>query len=561
MDKIWLQSYPVGVPPTVDFENITLPEALERAARQYPKKPALNFQGAVVTFEEFDRMVSRFAAGLVSMGLKRGDRVALLLPNLVQAAVGIYGALRAGGTAVPMNPLYSDVEFRRMFTEADARFLVCLDTLVPRMIKVRDRTEIGPIVSCHIRDYLPAFLKKVFPILKRDLHLDTPEGRNIHEFTDIVAGTPRSADFAGSSPDDTAMVLFTTGTVGLPKGVELTHRNLACNCRQAQVWASNLRAGEEVILGCLPFFHSYGLTIGLNLSVLFGWENVLMPKPDAGEAMSLIQKYRVTVMAGVPPLFNAMINHPKAKKFDLSSVRTWISGAWPMALETIEGFKSLTGAEIAEGYGLTEASPLCACNPVKGLKKPGSTGLPLPSTEAKLVDLDDPDVEITEPGVPGEVCFKGPQIMKGYVGRPDDTAAVIRDGWLLTGDVATFDESGYLFVVDRKKDIVKTDQGYVFPREIDEALYAHPKILEGCALGVPDRAGGERIKAFVVLKRKQKADAKEIIDYCRRLLEPHKVPQEVEFIDELPKSIIGKILRKELRRKESAKLGVLKQSV
>ncbi|MFH1116150.1 MAG: long-chain fatty acid--CoA ligase [Pseudomonadota bacterium] len=553
MEKIWLKSYAPGVPATVDFIDMTLPEALDGTTKRYPASPALIFQGTTVTYSQLSDMVSRFAASLKKLGVKPGDRVALLLPNLVQTVVGIYGALRMGAIAVPNNPLYTDRELEHQFKEAQARILLCMDTLVPRMLQIRKRSGIEKIISCHIRDYLPFVLRQLFPIVKKDLHLKTPAAPDVYEFMELVKGGDTVGRPHKAAMDDTAVIIFTGGTTGTSKGVELTHRNLSYNCQQSRAWIPDFVDGKEVNLGCLPFFHSYGLTAALNMSIFYGWCDVLIPKPEAKTILEAVGKYKVTFIPGVPTLFNAMINDPDIKKYDLGSIKYCLSGAAPLAMETIRGFKDLTGILLMEAYGLTETSPCTHGIPFGGKEKPGCIGLPVPDTDVKLVDVDDPTIEITEFNTPGEMCIKGPQVMKGYVNKPEETAAVMKDGWLMTGDVVTVDEEGFFRIVDRKKDMIITGGFNVYPREVDEVLYTHPKVKEACAIGIPDSRSGERIKAFVVLKEGATSNVLEILDYCRKKLTRYKVPKEVQFVAELPKSAVGKILRKELRRMEIIK--------
>jgi long-chain acyl-CoA synthetase len=550
MEKIWLKSYAAGVPATVDFKEITLQESLSLTAEKLPKHRALIFQGKIINYQELDLMVSRFAAALKSLGVTAGDRVGLLMPNLVQTVVGMFGAFRVGAIAVPNNPLYTDRELEYQLRDAGCHIVICLDTLVPRLMKMRSRTGITKIISCHIRDYLPFPLKQLFPIVKKSLHLNTPAGEGIYEFTHILKNHEPAADNYPSHMDDTAVLIYTGGTTGVSKGVELTHRNLASNCQQARAWCVEFVDGQEIVLGGLPFFHSYGLTASMIMSVFYGWCNVLIPKPEARAILEAVDKYKVTFIPGVPTLFNAMINHPEIKKFSLASVKECLSAAAPLALETIKGFQALTGILISEAYGLTETSPCTHAIPFGGKVKPGCIGLPVPSTDAKLVDVDDQSREVTVVGQPGELCVKGPQVMKGYHNRPDETAAVLKDGWLLTGDIATVDEDGYFTIVDRKKDLIISGGFNIYPRDVDEVLFAHPKILEACTIGVPDSYSGERVKAFIVLKSEASATEQEIIDYCRERLTNYKVPKHVEFVSDLPKSPIGKILRKELRAAE-----------
>jgi long-chain acyl-CoA synthetase len=553
MDKIWVKSYAPGVPETVDFKDIALHEALTQTATRLPGNPALMFFGKSTSYSGLNLMVSRFASALRSLGVQPGDKVALLLPNLVQTVVGVLAILKLGAIAVPNNPLYTDRELEHQFNDSASKMLICWDTLVPRMINLRGKTGIREIISCHLRDYLPFPLKQLFPFVKRDLHVKTPSEKDVYEFTPLLRTHEPIAHDYKSDMDDVALLLYTGGTTGVSKGAQLTHRNISYNCQQLRAWSPSLQEGKEVSLGVLPFFHSYGMTACLHMSVLQGWCNVLIPKPEAKTILDAVQKYKVSMIAGVPTLFNALLNYPDIKKYDLSSVKGCYSAAAPLPLETIRGFKALTGILISEAYGLTESSPCTHAIPLGGKEKPGCIGLPIPSTDAKLVNVDDYSSEITTIGEAGELCVKGPQVMKGYVNRPDETAVAIRDGWLLTGDIATVDEEGYFTIVDRKKDMIITGGFNIYPRDVDEVLFAHPKIREACAIGVPDQYSGERVKAYVVLKEGQSATEQEIIDYCTERLVKYKVPKYIEFIEQLPKSAVGKILRKELRAMEMAK--------
>lgn len=546
MEKIWLKSYAPGVPATIDLEDIPLHFSLTNTASRTPNNPALLFQGKVINYKELDEMVSRFAMGLKSLGVGPGDRVGLLLPNLVQTVVGIYGAFRIGAIAVPNNPLYTDRELELQLRDSGCSCVICMDTLVPRVLNLMGKTQIKNIVSCHINEYLPFPLKQLFPYLKKDFYLKTPKHEHVHEFTDLLsknAGTPENYP---AEMDQTAIIMYTGGTTGISKGVELTHRNLSSNCQQARAWVLDQLGDKETVLGCLPFFHSYGLTAVMNMSISYGWLNVLIPKPEALAILKAVQKHKVTFIPGVPTLFNAIINHPDTGKYNLKSVKACLSAAAPLPMEIIKGFEAVSGILISEAYGLTETSPCTHAIPYGGKVKPGCIGLPIPNTDAKLVDIEDPGKEILEFGKPGELCVKGPQVMKGYHNRPQENAAAFRDGWFLTGDIATVDEEGFFTIVDRKKDMIISGGFNIYPREVDEVLFGHPKILEACAIGVPDNHFGERVKAYVVLKPGQSATEQEIIDYCKERMANYKTPKTVEFIDTLPKSEIGKILRKSL---------------
>jgi long-chain acyl-CoA synthetase len=553
MEKIWLKSYASGVPESIDIEQIPLPEALSRTADRFPGNAALQFQGTTISFARLDEMVSRFAAALRGLGVKPSEKVALLLPNLIQTVVATYGAWRAGAVAVMNNPLYTDRELEHQFNDSGSQYLVSLDVLVPRMIDLREKTGIKKIVSCHIRDYLPFPKKQLFPFVMKQMHRKTPVASEVYEFTDLLKKCAPLADLPKLEWDETAVLMYTGGTTGVSKGVQLTHGNLSSNCQQGISWFPQFEDGKEVVIGALPFFHSFGLTTVMNAGIFHGYSVALIPKPEPKTILDAIDTYKATYIPAVPTLYNGMINFPDLKKYSLKSLKACFSGGAPMPLDTIKNFEGLTGAQICEGYGLTESSPVTHINPYGGVTKPGTIGLPVPNTDAKLVDVDDYTKEVTEKGQPGELCLKGPQIMKGYINRPDETEATLKDGWLLTGDIAVVDEEGYFSIVDRKKDMIISGGFNIYPRDVDEVLFAHPKIMEACVIGVPDTHSGERIKAFVVLKKGETATADEIIEYCRENLTRYKIPKYVEFVDDLPKSAVGKILRKELRAMELAK--------
>ncbi|MFC1823200.1 long-chain fatty acid--CoA ligase [Thermodesulfobacteriota bacterium] len=550
MDKVWLKSYSEGVPAVIDFEKITLSEALTRSSERFPGNTALWFQGTGVSFQELENMVARFASALVDMGVKPGDKVALLLPNLVQTVVAIFGTYRVGAVVVMNNPLYTDRELEHQFKDSDARILVSMDLLVPRMIPMMEKTGITKIIACHIRDFLPFPLKQLFPLVKREMHRKTPAGPNIFEFTDLIRTNDPIQNPHQCRWDDPAALLYTGGTTGVSKGVQLTHGNLSANCQQGSAWFPAFVEGQETVIGCLPFFHSFGMTTAMNISVFRGWANVLIPRPEPKVILDAIDKYKATYIPAVPTLYNGMINFPGLKKYSLKSLKGCFSGGAPLPMETIKTFEELTGAQICEGYGLTETSPVTHINPFGGKTKAGTIGLPVCNTDVKLVDVDDYGKDITAFNEPGELCIKGPQVMTGYINRPDETSQTMKDGWLLTGDIAVCDQEGYFAIVDRKKDMIISGGFNIYPRDVDEVLFSHPKISEACAIGVPDEYSGERIKAFVTFREGESASEEEIIEYCRENLVKYKVPKYVEFIEELPKSAVGKILRKELKAME-----------
>jgi len=530
------------------FEEITLTQALARTASRFPETHALMFQGTEISFRELDDMTATFAAALRSVGVKPGDRVSILLPNLIQTVVAIYGALRVGAVVVMHSPRNDDMTLEYQLNDAGSQTLVCLDVLVPRMMVVRSRTAVKRLISCHIRDYLPFLTKKLFALVKKELHLDTPPGENLFEFTDLMAKNQPSRQTAPATMEDLAFILYTSATTGKSKGVQLSHGNMSKNVQQLHSWFPNFDDGREIVVACLPFFHVFGLTCALNIGICNGYGNVLVPLPEPKSILEAIQSYKATFVPALPNFYTGVVHDPQLKKFNLKSLKGCFSGGAALPHKTIQAFESLTGAQICEGYGLTESSPVTHINPFGGKTKPGTIDLPLPDTDAKIVEVDDPSIEITDPGTPGELCVRGPQVMMGYVNLPQKTEDTLKDGWLLTGDIVTVDESGYFTVVDRKSDLIVSMGKKVYPRNVDEVLFAHPKVLEACAIGVPAKGGLQAVKACVVLRKGEVATAEEIISYCRSRLQAHEVPTIVELMAMLPRNPVGKILRKELKR-------------
>jgi long-chain acyl-CoA synthetase len=548
MEKVWQKAYAKGVPHALSFEEISLPEAFKRTVSRFGERQALIFEDTVITFNELDQMAVRFAAALKQLGIKPGDKVSVLLPNLVQTVVAIYGTLLAGAIVVMHNPRLDAMILEFQLKDADSRILVCLDVLVPRMLAVRKKTSVRTLISCHIRDYLPFVKKQLFPLVKSQLHLETPKDDAVKEFTDLMERQVPALQVRKPALDETAFVLYTSATTGKPKGVELSHRNTSCNVQQGKAWFPMFRDGQEIVVGCLPFFHSFGLTCALNIGIFYGFADILVPLPEPKAILEAVAKYHPTYIPALPSFYNTVVNDPKMGKYDFKFLKGCFSGASPLPLHTIRAFRDHFGVQICEGYGLTEASPITHINPLGGKTKVGTIGLPLPNTDAKLVDLDDATKEITAVGLPGELCVKGPQVMKGYVNLREKTQQALQDGWLLTGDIATVDADGYFTIVDRKKDMIVLHGQKVYPRDVEEVLFAHPKIKDACAIGIPDPSGGEVIKAFVVMKTGETATAAEVMGYCRKKLAEHQIPSHIQFMDDLPRSPVGKVLRKELKR-------------
>ncbi len=555
--KPWLANYEKGVPEFVDFEEICLPDFLERSAHQFPDHPALNFQGYRVTFRQLKDMVDRFVTALSAMGIARGDRVAILLPNLIPCVAAYYAVLKVGGIVVMNNPLYSDRELLHQFNDSGAKLLVTLDLLGNRMIDLRPKTQIKQIIITSIGDYLPFPKNLLFPLVakKKKLAADVKSADDVYRWKTILAQHTPDSPVIELGFEDVAMYQYTGGTTGVSKGVMLTHANLSKNVQQVRTWFPTFEEGQEIMLGALPFFHVFGLTTAMNFAISMGWEDILVPKPQPEPLLETIGKFKPTFAPLVPTMYIGILNHPKIDRTPMNSIKGCFSGSAPLPVEVIRDFENRTGAVIVEGYGLTESSPVTHINPFAGGKrKVGSIGLPIPDTECRIVDLTDNKTELPV-GESGELVLKGPQVMKGYWNNPDATAETLTDGWLHTGDIAMMDEEGYYFIVDRKKDMIISGGFNVYPRDIEEVFFEHPKIQEATAIGIPHPTRGESAKVFVVLKEGQTATQEELLAFCQEKLAKFKWPTEIEFRDELPKTNVGKVLKKELRQQEQKKQG------
>jgi len=554
-DKPWLASYEKGTPEKIEYEEKCLPEYLERTVSEFPDKMALLFQGYKITYRELNDMVNRFATCLNDFGIKKGDSVAILLPNLIPCVVCYYAILKIGAIAVMNNPLYSDRELEHQFNDSNSKMLITLDLLGNRMIDLRPKTKIKQIIYTSIGDYLPFPKNILFPLVakKKKLAASVKSADELYKWKDIIASTSPNPPDVKLSFDDVAMYQYTGGTTGVSKGVMLTHSNLSKNVQQSVAWFSKFKKGEEIMLGALPFFHVFGLTCAMNNAILMGWGHILVPKPQPEPLLEAIGKFKPTFAPLVPTMYIGMLNHPEINKIDMTSIKGCFSGSAPLPVEVIKDFEEITGAVIVEGFGLTETSPVTHINPFAGGKrKVGSIGIPISDTECRIVDLNDGKTDVPV-GETGELLIKGPQIMKGYWNKPEETAETLKDGWLHTGDIAKMDEEGYFYIVDRIKDMIISSGYNVFPRDIDEVFYEHPKVVEACSIGIPHPTRSEAIKVFVVLKEGETATQEELIEYCKDKLATYKLPAEIEFKKELPKTNVGKILRKDLRAEEMAK--------
>jgi len=519
-------------------------KALEANAQRFPRRVALEFLGRSLTYRELWREVEAFAKGLQEAGLRPGDRVAIMLPNSPQFVIAFYGTLLAGGVGVNVNPMYTPRELRHQLQDAGVQALVILDQLLPRYQEVKAEVPVRLLVRTGIQDYLPFPKNLLYPLMlrRKGQAPKALEGVPWRAFLKRGRPEPVAVDL-----DDLALLQYTGGTTGLAKGAMLTHRNLSSNALQVRAWIPDFREGEEVVLGAIPFFHVYGMTVAMNLALLGAAKLVLLPRPEIGPIVEAIEKHRVTLFPGVPTLYVAFNNFPGIEKRDLKSVRACISGSAPLPLEVAERFEKLTGAKLVEGYGLTEASPVTHCNPLYGERRLGSVGLPLPGVDAKVVDEEGKEVPL---GEVGELIVKGPNVMKGYWNRPDETQKALKDGWLFTGDLARMDQDGYFYIVDRKKDMIIAGGYNIYPREVEEVLYGHEAVQEAAVVGVPDPYRGETVAAFIVLKEayRGKVTEKDIEAFCRANLAAYKVPRIIQFRDSLPKSSVGKILKRELTK-------------
>ncbi|OGW49418.1 MAG: long-chain fatty acid--CoA ligase [Nitrospirae bacterium GWC2_57_9] len=551
----WIRFYEPSVPPNLSYPDIPLGTVLSETAAKFPDHTALHFYGRKITYSELDRLANRFGHALTELGVIKGDRVALMLPNIPQMVIAYYGTVRTGAIAVPTNPLYHEHELEVQLKDSGAETLVAVDLFYPVIAPVLPRTGVKHLILCGIRDFLPFPKNLLYPIKARLEHQWVTVKRvpPVHDFLGLVRKAPEGPVSAPVLPDDIALLQYTGGTTGVPKGAILTHRNLVVNAAQSRAWLTLRTEGAEKILSVIPFFHVYGMTTAMNLGILIGAELILLPKFHTKDVLQTIQQYRPGIFPGIQAMYLAIGNHPDIGKYDLSSLKVAISGAGPLMREVQDRFEQVTKARIVEGYGLSEASPVTHANPIFGRRKIGSIGLPWPDLDARIMDIADPDRALP-PGEVGELVVKGPQVMKGYWNKPGETAQTLRGGWLHTGDIARMDDEGYFYIVDRIKDMIKTVGENVYPREVEEVLYAHPKVKEAVVVGIPQDFLGEEIKAYIVLKEGMIATAEEIMAFCRVQLSKFKVPKQVEFRKELPKTLVGKVLRRVLKAEELKKL-------
>jgi long-chain acyl-CoA synthetase len=471
---------------------------------------------------------------------------------LIPCVAAYYAILKIGAVVVMNNPLYTDTELEYQFNDSGSKVLVTIDLLANRMIDLRPKTNIKQIVYTSIGDYLPFPKNMLFPLVAKAKKLKTSvkSALDVYGWKDCISSHSPISSVTGPDFKDVAMYQYTGGTTGISKGVMLTHENLSKQVQHIAAWLPKLKKGGNIMLGALPFFHVFGLSTAMNLSIYMGWSDILIPKPQPKFLLDAVRKFKPTFAPLVPTMYIGMLNHPDVDKTDMTCIKGCFSGSAPLPVEVIRDFEAATGAVIIEGFGLTEASPVTHVNPFAGgARKAGSIGIPIPDTESRIVDLEEGTTDVPI-GESGELLVRGPQVMKGYRNMPDETANVLRDGWCYTGDIAKMDEDGYFYIVDRKKDIIISGGYNVYPRDIDEVFYGNSKVQEACAIGIPDTKRGENVKVFVVLKEGEVATEKELIEFCKDKLARYKLPSEIEFRKELPKTNVGKVLRKQLKKEE-----------
>lgn len=556
MQNIWIKNYPKSVPPNIDLnEYQNLLEVSDQAIRRFRNNVAFSNFDTDLTYHELDILSGQIASYFQSvLGLKKGDRIAIQLPNLLQYPIVLFGALRAGLVIVNTNPLYTATEMRHQFKDSGAKAIVILANYAHLLEGIIQDTDIKHVVVTQVGDQLPLLKKYLINfVLKKIKKMVPTYSLKHHSWSEALSlGAQKTYIQPKLTHDDIAFLQYTGGTTGVSKGAVLTHKNIIANVLQICAWMKpKLTPGEEIAITPLPMYHIFSLTVCSFALMRYGTQNVLITNPrDFPAFIKTMKKYKFTVITGVNTLFNALANHPKIKEVDFSHTKVCVAGAMALQKAVKDNWHRVTGTNVIEGYGLTETSPVATCNPVDGTDRVGTIGLPLPDTEIKLVD--DNDSEITKIGESGEICVRGPQVMQGYHNRPDETEKVLKNGWLHTGDIGIFDADGFFKIVDRKKDMILVSGFNVYPNEVEDVIAKHPKVLEVAAIGVPDTHSGEVVKV-VVVKKDPSLTEKEVIEFAKLSLTNYKVPKHVEFRTELPKTNVGKVLRRALRDSPSVK--------
>lgn len=557
-DRPWLKNYDQGVPQHIDYPEVPLTKLLDEAAQKYGDSPCTIFKGAKLTYREMNAITDQLAAGLASLGVKKGDRVGIFMPNTPQFVMAFFAALKLGAIMVAINPLYSAREIEHQVNDAGIELMLVMSNFYNLIKQVQPQTKLKTVVVTNIKETLPPVLAFLFTLTKEKkdgFRVELAPGD--HWMQDLISKhKPEDRPKVELGPDDLALFQYSGGTTGVSKGAIALHRNLVANALQIRSWMVSAEDGKEIVLMGIPLFHVYGMVAGMMFAIRTGASMVMVPNPrDLKDVLGNIQKYKATIFPGVPTLYNAINNHPDviAGKYNLTTIKACISGSAPLMRDTKEKFESLTGGVVFEGYGLSEAPTATHCNPLMGENRTGSIGLPLPDVDCRIISLDD-EVTVLPVGEVGELVVKGPQVFRGYHNMPTETTNALRDGWLYTGDIARMDEDGYFYIVDRKKELIKPGGYQVWPREVEEVISDNPKVLEVGVAGIPDPYRGETVKAWVVVKPGESLTEEDIREWCKDRLAKFKVPTQVEFRDELPKTTVGKILRRELVRQHKEKV-------
>jgi len=557
-ERPWLKQYDEGVPQTIEYPSIPLFYFLEENARKHPDSVCTIFKGARITYKEMNDTVDRLAAGLAELGVKKGDRVGIFIPNTPQFVMAFFAILKLGAVVVATNPLYSAREIEHQVNDAGIEVMIVMSNFYNLIKEVQPKTRIRTLVVTNIKETLPPVLAFLFTLTrekKGGFRIQLAQGD--HWMKDLIEShKPADRPEVEVGADDVALLQYSGGTTGISKGAVALHRNLIANTLEIHDWMVNCEDGKETVLMAIPLFHVYGMVAGMCFAIRAAASMVMIPNPrDIKDVLESIQKFRTTIYPGVPTMYNAINNNPDviARKYDLSTIKACISGSAPLLRETKEKFEALTGGKLVEGFGMSETPTATHCNPLFGKNPPGSIGLPLPDIDCRIISLDD-EVTVLPPGEVGELVVKGPIVMKGYHNMPTETQNSLREGWLYTGDIARMDEDGFFYIVDRKKELIKPGGYQVWPREVEEVIVQNPKVLEAGVAGIPDAYRGETVKAWIVLKQGETATEEEIKDWCRERMAKFKVPTHVEFREELPKTTVGKILRRELVRQHKEKM-------
>jgi long-chain acyl-CoA synthetase len=547
-DRPWFAHYEKGIPHTIEIPDRMLHECVGEAVRRWPDRTALIYYGAKWSYRRLWQESERLAASFVRDGLRPGDRIAIYLPNCPAYPIAYFAALRVGASVAQISPLYLGQDLQRLLEDSRPKLIVTLEILYPQLAKIADQFPLPLLYVARLREFYPFWTRPFVNSVLRRRGMSTayPTGPSIRPWSRTVRTPGTISEYRGDPASAVAVLQYTGGTTGKPKAAMLTHRNLVANALQSQTWFASKTDGQEVVLAAIPFFHVYGMTVALNFPLLDGAAIVLQTRPDVNELLRLIDKYHPTQFHGVPALYQAINQHPNVSQYNIRSIKVCLSGSAPLPLEVARQFEGLTGGSLLEGYGLTEASPVTHANPVHGERRAGSIGVPLPDTDQQIRSLED-DTKSVPVGETGELLVRGPQVMLGYYNQPVETALVLQDGWLRTGDIARLDAEGFCYIVDRKKDIIIVGGFKVYPREVEEVLFQHPDVADAAVIGIPDAERGEVVKAYVVRKPGTSATEVALIQFVRERIAHYKAPRSIEFRTSLPRSGVQKVLRRVLR--------------